>query len=204
MFVAGGERRAVEAKNQNTAPQPGGRLRFRIAREILNFFSGVQRPPRGWYRQTTRRRGSADFRMKSRRLVSRRGLASADRRARERPARLEESFASRWTHGTSRARPLDGALCVRGRATVSTGLSFRLFSTSTVACCPPRRPRGTRFRAYRALARWLRPRGPDAGPRATFHLARARRARTRDNELGSHPSSPSLQHITKKAGQAPS
>ena len=31
MFVAGGERRAVGAKNQNTATQPGGRLRFRGA-----------------------------------------------------------------------------------------------------------------------------------------------------------------------------
>ena len=109
-----------------------------------------------------------------RRLAPSRRVRSAHTLARERLARLE-SFASRWTHGTSRARPLEGALCELQasleRAISTASISVFFFSSDKFACC------GARFRACRALARSLRSRGPDAGPRATFHLARARRAR---------------------------
>ena len=116
---------------------PAGR-EVAFSRRPRNFqiFSRRLQRLSGWYRweETTRRLGRPISNRLSRGLSPRLGAHCADRRARERPARLE-SFASRWTHGTSRARPLDGALCERGRPTVATARSA-LFRSSPRSTAP--------------------------------------------------------------------
>ena len=196
LFVAGGERRAVGAKNQNTATQPGGRLRFRVAREIFKFFLGACNGYDTWLVSAEETTGDlVRFRTGSR-VVCRQGsalTAQTDARVNVRRASNllpHDGFTVR--PAPARSAALSGCASARPSRPLVPLFPPRLVRQHlSHDGCPPPQPRGTRLRAYRALARSLRPRGPDASdfpPRARSPRARARyRARLTFPLLSFHP-----------------
>jgi hypothetical protein len=200
--VCRGGRRATRGRKTKTRP---GRAGGCVAREILNFEFLVSRRQRSsatdrWYRAGRNTPLSRTFSNALGLERSTFGAHRADKGARERPARLESFESSRWTHdGTSRARPLAAALSparAPARPSVDRSLMRVFFRRHELSHHVLRL--GLAALDSARIARSLRPRGPDAGPRATFHRARAiplaARARYR---------SPRSRHYARRARAAP-